>query len=294
MPDNEQQSKKYTLPNNGQGWEIGNVITADRMNAISNALAFTSEEIDNAVNGTIYDNENNNILARKLDGLIKCFTQNTYTDDDLKYTRFYTLPFTGEEMTYEVPTLDEFNTFTTQKNQEFNSFTTQRNQEYNAFTNTINTAYNIFKQSFARPYSKDNRYEKGTYVEYNGQIYKLLVPIPAKTTAQDNDAAWNSISNNNKQQITIMQELGGLINIYTDEGQLTQETNKIWINTQNNEVEVPTYEEFSELKSAYNDTLDLLEAIKNALIDEEPEEATNLINTFLTDHGELASYNSGE
>ena len=116
MPDNEQQSKKYTLPNNGQGWEIGNVITADRMNAISNALAFTSEEIDNAVNGTIYDNENNNILARKLDGLIKCFTQNTYTDDDLKYTRFYTLPFTGEEMTYEVPTLDEFNTFTAQKN----------------------------------------------------------------------------------------------------------------------------------------------------------------------------------
>lgn len=47
-------------------------------------------------------------------------------------------------------------------------------------------------------------------------------------------------------------------------------------------------DEVNDLKSDYNDTLDLLEAIRNALADDDPEEAINLIDTFLLDHGKLA------
>lgn len=42
------------------------------------------------------------------------------------------------------------------------------------------------------------------------------------------------------------------------------------------------------LKEDYNDTLDLLAAVRDALEDEDPEEAINLIDTFLLDHGKLA------
>lgn len=47
-------------------------------------------------------------------------------------------------------------------------------------------------------------------------------------------------------------------------------------------------DDMNDLKSDYNDTLDLLEAIRNALMDEDPEEAINLIDSFLLDHGKLA------
>lgn len=67
MPDNEQQI--YTLPNDGSGWATGDVITADKMNAIGNILHNTSAEVVNAVNENIDSNgPNNDILARKLDG----------------------------------------------------------------------------------------------------------------------------------------------------------------------------------------------------------------------------------
>lgn len=56
----------------------------------------------------------------------------------------------------------------------------------------------------------------------------------------------------------------------------------------------PVAEEVRDLKSAYNDTLDLLEAVRDALIDEDPEEAINLIDTFLIDHGKLAPYDGGD
>ena len=70
MPDNEQQI--YTLPNDGDGWATGDVITADKMNAIGNVLHNTSEEVANAVNDNIDSNgPNNDILARKLDGMVK-------------------------------------------------------------------------------------------------------------------------------------------------------------------------------------------------------------------------------
>ena len=42
------------------------------------------------------------------------------------------------------------------------------------------------------------------------------------------------------------------------------------------------------LKGNYNDTIDLLEAVRDALENEDPEEAINLIDTFLLDHGKLA------
>lgn len=44
----------------------------------------------------------------------------------------------------------------------------------------------------------------------------------------------------------------------------------------------------NSLKTDYNDTLDLLEAVRDALEDSDPEEAINLIDTFLLDHGKLA------
>ena len=44
----------------------------------------------------------------------------------------------------------------------------------------------------------------------------------------------------------------------------------------------------NSLKADYNDTLDLLEAVRDALDDSDPEEAISLIDTFLLDHGKLA------
>lgn len=44
----------------------------------------------------------------------------------------------------------------------------------------------------------------------------------------------------------------------------------------------------NSLKADYNDTLDLLEAVRDALEDSDQEEAINLIDTFLLDHGRLA------
>lgn len=44
----------------------------------------------------------------------------------------------------------------------------------------------------------------------------------------------------------------------------------------------------NSLKADYNDTLDLLEAVRDALENSDPEEAINLIDTFLLDHGKLA------
>ena len=44
----------------------------------------------------------------------------------------------------------------------------------------------------------------------------------------------------------------------------------------------------SQLKADYNDTIDLLEAVRDALESGDQEEAINLIDTFLLDHGKLA------
>lgn len=49
-----------------------------------------------------------------------------------------------------------------------------------------------------------------------------------------------------------------------------------------------TGDAIDDIKSAFDETLDLLEAVRDALIDEDPEEAINLIDTFLIDHGRIA------
>ena len=50
-----------------------------------------------------------------------------------------------------------------------------------------------------------------------------------------------------------MKEVNNLINVYTSDGQLTNEQNRIWIQQSGESVEVPTYKESTSLSNSADD-----------------------------------------
>ena len=208
----------YTKQND---WTTGQVITAEKLNAIKDSLTFTSNEVYNATTGTINTGTpNNDILARKLDGMVKYFNQ-TPDSSDLTYTRLYAEPAD----TMLVPTQDQ---------------------------------YLQFKENFVSSFSKANNYAVGAYVEYEDKVYKVLTAIVANASAADDAAAWNAIASGSIREINVMQELGNLINVYSNDSELTQEQNRIWIQQNNTEIQIPTYEEFNDLKNTVNELVDIV------------------------------------
>lgn len=219
-------------------WETGNVITADKMNNIENQLKIISDEVTNAVNGNIYNPSNNDTLSRKLDGMVKYFNTNTEpSSSDLEYTRLYVQPTDDNVDNIIVPTEDQYLTF---------------------------------KDNFVTAFTNQN-YVAGAYVEYNDEIYKVISAISKNNSAADDAAAWAAIIALNPspvRKINVMQELDNLINVYSSDNQLTQEQNRIWINNSSNGVQVPTYEEFSDLKSALMGQVNVLESFQYNLFDD--------------------------
>lgn len=198
-------------------WHTGDVITADALNKIENEMEYVSEEVTNAVTGTINDQKLNDTLARKLDSVVKYFPNTPNPDTDLEYVRMYAQPST--EGTIIVPTEEE---------------------------------YLRFKQNFVQPFT-NKAYTAGSYVEYEDEIYKVRSAIAKNNSAADDATAWAAILAQNPSpvgKINPMEELNNLINVYTSDSQLTPEQNRIWIQQPGESVEVPSYEEFSDLKSA--------------------------------------------
>ena len=216
MPDDEQ--KIYILPNNGTGWQTGNVITADKMNDIGKVLHYTSEEIANATKSEhTIENTPNNILQKKLENMVKYFNEPPQRDSDLQYTRLYAEASTGNNII--VPTQEQ---------------------------------YLKFKNVFVSPFDKTKNYQSGEYIQYNDQVYKVISTITANNSATDN-AAWEAI-NNKINKINVMQEIANLITFYTEDSQLNQAVkNRFYIKNQNEEaIQLPTLEEFNELKQTIN------------------------------------------
>lgn len=219
MPDDEQ--KIYILPNNGTGWQTGNVITADRMNDIGNVLHYTSEEIVNATkSGHTIEDTPNNILQKKLENMVKYFNEPPQRDSDLQYTRLYAEASTGNNII--VPTQEQ---------------------------------YLKFKNVFVSPFDKNKNYQIGDYIQYNDQVYKVVAAITANTSATE-QVAWEAI-NDKINKINVMEEVANLITFYTEDSQLNQAiNNRFYIKNQNEEeIQLPTLEEFNELKQSVENNI---------------------------------------
>ena len=247
MPDDEQ--KIYILPNNGTGWQTGNVITADRMNDIGNVLHYTSEEIVNATkSGHTIEDTPNNILQKKLENMVKYFNEPPQRDSDLQYTRLYAEASTGNNII--VPTQEQ---------------------------------YLKFKNVFVSPFDKNKNYQIGDYIQYNDQVYKVVAAITANTSATE-QVAWEAI-NDKINKINVMEEVANLITFYTEDSQLNQAiNNRLYIKNQNQaEIQLPTLEEFNELSNRIstiageNDIASLL--ISQEALQHELEQLKNIITT---------------
>lgn len=197
-------------------WHTGDVITADALNKIENEMEYVSAEVTNAVTGTINNQKLNDTIARKLDSIVKYFPEEP-TEENLENVRMYVQPAEDNgEIT--VPTISDYQTF---------------------------------KTNFVKPYT-NKAYAVGNYVEYGDVIYKVISAITKNGNLTD-DAAWTALTAQTPSPVTsidVMQELNGLINVYTSDNQVTPERNKIWIKQQGESAEVPTYEEFTDLKNA--------------------------------------------
>ena len=175
-------------------WRTGHVITEASMKNINDALVATTQELNNAIQGQVTQNREHDTLSRRIDGMVKYFFDpNNINDDELQYTRFYASGDQNREETQNpiiVPTLDEYLTFTEN-----------------------------FKKNFAEPYSKNKAYSAKQYIEYDANIYKVIAPIAAETSAADNATAWNIIASLNPspiEKINILQEFGSLIEEFSD------------------------------------------------------------------------------
>lgn len=110
-------------------------------------------------------------------------------------------------------------------------------------------------------FSTSSTYQVGDYVMYQGKLYICTLAV---TTA----GAWNSIY---WTQSVLSEDLKNTILVQGS--QPNMQTNKIWIpNNGQEEVQVPTWEEFNDLKSATTASTNamqttLLECLKNAMWD---------------------------
>ena len=230
-------------------WHTGDVITADALNKIENEMEYVSEEVTNAVTGTINDQKLNDTLARKLDSVVKYFPNTPNPDTDLKYVRMYAQPST--EGAIIVPTEEE---------------------------------YLRFKQNFVQPFTNKD-YVAGNYVEYEDEIYKVKAAIAKNNSAADDAAAWAAILAQNPSpvgKINPMEELNNLINVYTNDSQLTSEQNRIWIQQLGESVEVPSYEEFTSLSGSVDD-------LKSAVINNDVANTVEYSFGYINGSGNIAS-----
>ena len=192
-------------------WQTGDVITKQALNNIEDEMGYVSAEINNAVTGTINSNKVNDTLARKLDSVVKYFPNTPNPDTDLEYVRMYAQPSTEGEVI--VPTEEE---------------------------------YLKFKQNFVQPFT-NKAYTAGSYVEYEDEIYKVTAAIAKNNSAADNAAAWEAIlalDPSPIRKINVMQEVDNLINVYTNDSQLTSEQNRIWIQQTGETVQAPSMQDF--------------------------------------------------
>ena len=138
------------------------------------------------------------------------------SNDRNYYNQIWIKGNNGERRNYEIPTLEEFNNL---------------------------------KNSIALEYNKEKQYNIGDYAIYKNKVYKCIQQT--QKNQEWNSSHWSAETNltedllnyfNNNKNIVLVQEQ-----------QPNLEDNKIWISTagQQNEIEIPTYEEFNELSNEF-------------------------------------------